>query len=181
MKFKISNPKDPYPTFSRRERGTAWRGTNPLPEAGGTAAPLGSGWYDIGSVTLAAADNSPSVEVAYSGDSPLQICLAGYSDHDYYNAAGELTEQVDRDGRATTYQFDALGRQTSETWYATSDTSGMPTETLTSVYDADGQLLSASDENLMPARPRRTPTPTMPRGMCSPRRSRFRGLRRSSR
>ena len=68
------------------------------------------------------------------GRFPAQIALVGYSDYDFYNAAGELTKQIDRDGRAIIYTYNALGQETAENWYASVDSNrnpqGSPTETL---------------------------------------------------
>jgi len=100
-----------------------WRSAYSASDAGSltitsaTAAntPLGSGWYDLGSVTLGSTDASTSVQLVYpSGSAPDQVCMVGYSDRDYYNGAGELTEKLDRDGRATTYQYDGVGREVAE-------------------------------------------------------------------
>jgi RHS repeat-associated protein len=59
-----------------------------------------------------------------------------------YNALGEVTEQTDRDGHVTTYAYDGLGNETAENWL---DTNGNVIHTDTYSYDADNELLSASD------------------------------------
>ncbi len=134
--------------FSVSDSTASDAGALPITPATGTASPLGDGWYDLGSISLPSTDASTAVQLAYSGAAPLQVCLAGYANYDYYDAAGELTEAVDRDGRATTFQYDNCGRETVESWYPTSNTSGTPTETITNVYNAADLLLSATDENL---------------------------------
>ena len=129
--------------------GSTWQasdnGTLTITSPSAPADPLGSGWQDLGSVAIVANDASTSITLTYSGVSPQEIALVGYSDSDYYNAAGELAKRIDRDGRAIVYTYNALGQETAENWYPTSDTSGSPTETLTWVYDEDGHVLSASD------------------------------------
>ncbi|MFG0262264.1 MAG: hypothetical protein ACF788_07725 [Novipirellula sp. JB048] len=58
-----------------------------------------------------------------------------------YDAAGNLTQVTDRNGRVTTYEYDHLHRRTAENWL-----DGMTTlRTLTYSYDAASQLVSASD------------------------------------
>jgi RHS repeat-associated protein len=120
-------------------------GTLTITAANGTAPQLGGGWYDLGSVTLGSSDASSSLQVAYSSGSPDQIALVGYSDQEQYNGAGQLTEKVDRDGRATTYTYDGLGRETQENWFSSTNTSGTPAETLSFAYDSAGRLHSATD------------------------------------
>jgi RHS repeat-associated protein len=59
-----------------------------------------------------------------------------------YDADGNLTESIDRDGRMITYSYDADSRVTSETWF---DSSHHITNIITNTYDADGNLLTASN------------------------------------
>ena len=128
---------------------------------------LGGGWYELGVATLTT-DTTSSLTVSYTPGSggPTGVCLVGYSNQDSYDAAGELTETIDRDNRATTYQYDGIGRETSENWYATSDTSGSPTETISYTYDATGQLARRPITTMAPPlRPlRRTPIRMTPPG-----------------
>ena len=115
-----------------------------LTQPTGTAPQLGGGWYDLGSVTLAANDNSPSIAVNYGSTSGTEgVCLAGYGNQSDYDAAGELTETIDRDGRATTYAYDGVGRTTGETWY---NALSAQTETISYVYNPAGYLESATDQ-----------------------------------
>jgi len=111
-----------------------------------TSSPLAGHWYDLGIVTIDSSDNASSLTLTCEGGSG-PVCLVGYSDHYYYDAAGELTEKIDRNGRATTFDYDGIGRETAENWFATSNTSGSPTETLSYTYNAAGLLESASDYN----------------------------------
>ncbi len=108
-------------------------------------APSTGGWYDVGTLTLAAGDDSTSVTLnQQSGTVPDEVCL-GYADSNVYDDAGELTETIDRDGRATTFQYNGIGEETSENWYST-DTFGSSTETISYVYNAAGLLQSATDQ-----------------------------------
>ena len=50
--------------------------------------------------------------------------------------------QTDRNGRIRRFVYDAIGRQTAEEWL---DSSGNVIRTIQYVYDAAGQLLTASD------------------------------------
>ncbi len=59
-----------------------------------------------------------------------------------YDAASNVTEYTDRNGRVTEYDYDNLHRRTSETWL-----DGMSVvNTLEYEYDAASQLLTASDD-----------------------------------
>ena len=61
-----------------------------------------------------------------------------------YDAAGELVQSIDGDGRAITYSYDGIGRETGENWYASVNSSGVPqgsaTETISYTYNAAGLL-----------------------------------------
>jgi len=57
-----------------------------------------------------------------------------------YDDADQLTDRTDRDGRRTTYAYDPAGRRVGETWVGAS-----PAETITSAYDAAGELTGVSD------------------------------------
>jgi len=59
-------------------------------------------------------------------------------------AVDRATEAIDRDGRATTYQYDGIGRETGENWY---DASSNLTESISNAYNSAGELQSATDEN----------------------------------
>ena len=80
-----------------------------------------------------------------------QTNALGASDYYVYNGDGELVQKTDADGRATVYAYNAVGQETTENWYASVDTSGNPvgnpTVTLSFVYNAAGELASATDEN----------------------------------
>ncbi len=57
-----------------------------------------------------------------------------------YDVEGQLTEMTDRNSRRVTYSYDLRGRQTAETWVSAS-----PAETITSNYNAAGELTSQTD------------------------------------
>lgn len=59
-----------------------------------------------------------------------------------YNAVGNLVSVVDRSGRQIDYSYDSRDRRFSETWL---NTNSDPVRETTWVYDAVGQLLSATD------------------------------------
>ena len=119
------------------------------------------GWYEFGTVTLAANDNSTSVTLL---DSPLwqypgyvfpdEVCLGYATEFSYYAngaaGAGQLEQQTDRDGNATTFQYNTIGQETGENWYAGSDPDTAPlTETITNDYNDAGWLQSSTDDNLV--------------------------------
>jgi YD repeat-containing protein len=60
-----------------------------------------------------------------------------------YDAGGRLTSSTDRDGRVRNISYDALGRETGETWSGT----GVTPNTLTYTYDAAGNRLTSADAN----------------------------------
>ncbi len=59
-----------------------------------------------------------------------------------YNSAGLLSSQTDALGRREYFYYDALNRMTSQTWY---DVNGNLTQTFTSTFDADGNLITATN------------------------------------
>ena len=63
-----------------------------------------------------------------------------------YDAAGNVTRKVDRDGRVTKYTYDGLNRQTDEKWFA-SEGATTPLRDIHYSYDDGGQLLSVTDQN----------------------------------
>jgi len=58
-----------------------------------------------------------------------------------YDGANNLIEKIDRNGRSTKFAYDALDRLVTEIWIADSAT----VNTITSVYDAIGNLQSVKD------------------------------------
>ena len=64
-----------------------------------------------------------------------------------YDAAGELVESVDADGRATVFQYNGIGQETEENWYSSTDTLVSPAETIAYTYNIAGLMQSASDDN----------------------------------
>ena len=62
--------------------------------------------------------------------------------HYSYDEAGNVTEIVDRNGRYRRFDYDALDRQTFEYWLSPDETL---VRTITSAYDAVGNLLTQSD------------------------------------
>ena len=101
-------------------------------------------------MTLAASDSSTSVTLTQNaGTVPSDICL-GYSDQFSYYAnsqvgAGQLEQEIDRDARATTYQYNAIGQETGENWYATASLQN-PTQTISLTYNSAGWLQSETDQ-----------------------------------
>jgi YD repeat-containing protein len=67
----------------------------------------------------------------------------GHSASFAYSATDQLTSTTDRDGRVRNLSYDALDRQTGETWV----TSGTTVNTLTYAFDAAGNELTAADAN----------------------------------
>lgn len=62
-----------------------------------------------------------------------------------YDAAGNRTEFMDRNGRRREFEYDHAGQLLEETWYA-AETDAL-VETLTFTYDTLGNMLTAADSN----------------------------------
>ena len=111
-----------------------------------TFTPSIGGWYLLGTVTLPAND-STTVRLNDSGSGSDEVCL-GYGDQSLYYpdgtpGAGQLETYTDRDGRATTYQYNFVGQETGENW---SNAAGTTTETESFIYNPAGLLQSATDQ-----------------------------------
>ena len=61
-----------------------------------------------------------------------------------YDADSRMISTMDRDGRTRTFSYDADDRLTTETWY---DASNTIVNTQNYTYDADGNRLTARDNN----------------------------------
>jgi RHS repeat-associated protein len=59
----------------------------------------------------------------------------------FYDAAGNYIKTIDPNGQERDFQYDAAGRQTAEIWRS----GGAVVRTITYKYDADGNLIFASD------------------------------------
>ena len=71
-----------------------------------------------------------------------------------YDLDQNMTEAVDADGRATTFSYDSLNRETGETWYSDSSdaTSGTdPQGTDAFAYDVNGAMTEADNSAVPPS------------------------------
>ena len=116
-------------------------GTATLARVGSSTTPLGSGWYDLGSVTLQAADQSSTLAVNYAYSGGTQICLVQQVSGTTYYPTGLVDTQQNADGGVTTYIYDADADQTSET--GPEMQVGRPVTT--DAYDALGRVTSETD------------------------------------
>ncbi len=73
-----------------------------------------------------------------------EIDTLGFATTFQYDAIGNLTAKLDRDGRLITYDYDHLDRMTFERWYDT-PSDFLPSRTLTYQYDLRGRLTGTSD------------------------------------
>ena len=80
--------------------------------SGSSATPLGSGWYELGTVTLAAGDASSRLTVAYSGSGVTHVGVVQQTSADTYTPTGLVASQTNADGGVTNYGYDVLGEQT---------------------------------------------------------------------
>ena len=106
--------------------------------SGSATTPLGSGWYELGTVTLAIGDTSSSVTVTYSGSGVTQVALVSQSSLDTYDADGNLLTDVDALGNTTTYVYNDLGQP------AQVEVDSEPPE-LGPVFDKAGNVASTTD------------------------------------
>jgi RHS repeat-associated protein len=86
-------------------------------------------------------NNTTSYAYDHDGRQTGDTDANSHSDSYTYNADGELTSKTDKDGRVTDYTYDHDGRLTEEEWMS----SGTPIYTALYVYNAAGDLTSASD------------------------------------
>ena len=107
--------------------------------SGSATTPLGSGWYELGTVTLAAADTSSSLTVTYSGSGVTQVALVSQSSLDTYDADGNLLTDVDALGNTTTYVYNDLGLPAQQ-----ADPSNGSIE-LGGTYDKAGNMVTNTD------------------------------------
>ncbi len=76
----------------------------------------------------------------------------GHSDTFHHDFSGELLEKIDRDGRATEFAYDNLGRKTHEYWYASANNAAndpnrtAALNTFSYSYNANNQLLSVGGD-----------------------------------
>jgi YD repeat-containing protein len=93
--------------------------------SGSSTTPLGSGWYELGTVVLAASDISTSVTVAYSGSGTVStVALVEQTSSSVYDAIGRVTSTTDALGDTTAYNFD-FGSDTDEVTTYTGQTVAM--------------------------------------------------------
>ena len=116
-----------------------------------TFTPLTGGWYLLGTVTLPADDNSTAVTLTQNYGTASDAACLGYGEQSSYYpdgtpGGGQLETYTDRDGRATTYQYNFVGQETGENWYADTNTLGTATETESFSYNDAGWLQSATDQ-----------------------------------
>ncbi len=105
-----------------------------------STTPLGSGWYEIGTVTLSDSDTSSTLTVSYSGSATItQVALLIQSTVDTYDADGHLLSTEDALGNTTSFSYNPLGlRQQQE------DPSDEDVE-LGPIYDKAGNVASNTD------------------------------------
>ncbi len=90
------------------ENGTA---SPTLVFSGSASTPLGSGWYEVGTVTLGTADNSSALTVNYSGSAVVTAAtLLEQTSTMVYNAQEDLLSTTDALGDVTASTYDGLAR-----------------------------------------------------------------------
>ena len=116
-----------------------YAGTSPA------ATPLGSGWYDLGTVTLGSNaldidDLSSVMTVACPSSAGItQVALLMQTTVDTYNADGNLISEIDAAGNTTSYSYNDLGEAAQQP-----DPSNTAIE-LGAVYDKAGNLATSTD------------------------------------
>ena len=101
-----------------------------------SVTPLGTGWYDLGSVSGV---SGSSLTVTYNGsDATTEICFLEQTSRTAYDADSNVLSSTDALGNATTYTYDAQGRCIQVAQPATSQHGQSVT---TNVYNAAGELV----------------------------------------
>ena len=105
--------------------------------------PLGSDWYDLGTVTVALTATKLTVSrlTATTAD---QVCLLQQTLATTYDDDGNVATTTDARGSTTAYAYDDLGQRTSVT--APDSITGLATGAVTTtVYDDDGDVTATID------------------------------------
>ena len=121
------------------ENGTA---SPTLSFSGSSATPLGSGWYELGTVTLGSGDASSRLTVAYSGSGVTRVGVVQQTSADTYTPTGLVASQTNADGGVTNYGYDVLGEQTSDTGPAPNPSAPTVRPVTSDVDDAIGRVTS---------------------------------------
>jgi RHS repeat-associated protein len=131
-----------YNDYGVTENGT---GTPLYQFSGSTTTPLGSGWYDFGTIILTGSDASTSLTLSGLTDGESQVCLVQADSAASYTATGMVASQTDGDGNVTSYAYNPLGEESSETAPAPNvgETTAQPVTTY--IYDSLGRETSETD------------------------------------
>jgi RHS repeat-associated protein len=99
----------------------------------------------VGNVTSVTDADNNVTKFAFDGDNRLtqQTDPLNKTTTFAYDAGGRMTSTTDRLGRVRNLSYDADNRQTGETWV----TSGVTVNTVTFTYDANGNQLTAANNN----------------------------------
>ena len=81
--------------------------------SGSSTTPFGSGWYLLGTVTVAAGDTSSTVTVHYSGSGVSQVALLEQTSNTVYDAASNVLSQTDGLNDVTTFAYNDVEQETS--------------------------------------------------------------------
>ena len=101
-------------------------------------------------------DGANTTETEYSYDSAGHVLTetlvsGGQSETTSYayDASGNLIQEIDPDGRVTTFAYNSQNELVGETWYASvaAQAAGVATDTFVYTYNAAGLLATASDDN----------------------------------
>lgn len=109
-----------------------------------TDTPLGTGWYDLGTVAVLASTSAVTVtySVTGAGTPASGVCILQQTSATAYDAAGNVSTTTDALGSVTTNSYDALGQETSVSQPAAQSGQHPVTQT---IYDADGNVTATID------------------------------------
>ena len=142
----------PISTNSRLHADVTAYSHDPLGDVTSLTDPDGNttSWtYDhLGQVT----SQSSLVALGYFPDGSVQTTLA--TSYDFHDAAGNLTDTIDSDGRSISRVYDNLNRETGETWR---DASAAQTGTVADAYNAASANSKAAWRIPSGRMPRRSP------------------------
>ncbi len=110
-------------------------------------------WHDAAGNQVKLQDpdtNQTTWQVDAFGHAIQQTNPLGTS-HYAFDAAGELVQSTDANGRPIVFRYNGVGQKTEEDWYNPVDGGGNPvgppTEIISFAYNAAGLMQSASDQN----------------------------------
>ncbi len=114
------------------------------------ASSLGAGWYNLGTVTIAATDASASLTFSASGSAGLrstdvEICLLQTDASETYTDTGLAASETDADKQTTNLGYDVIGEETSVSAPPPDADYSSVRPVTSDVYNADDETTAETD------------------------------------